>query len=203
MSALKKILSEKTNNELMFYVKNIDKHTEEAVGLALKELNNRNVQLPEGLIDNIEIQLEVKRKKEQNERVSGWDENVVVNLDTPQYYSKRAIYCFSILFSVFFGSFMLAANCKDANKPTWPVILYGILYNLLALVVADYINIGTSYVFLANGVGVLLMYELFWGRYIGISTKYRTKSIRKPFIIAAVVFSAYIILMIYEMRVGR
>lgn len=38
MSALKKILSAKTDHELMFYVQNVDKHTEEAVRLALVRL---------------------------------------------------------------------------------------------------------------------------------------------------------------------
>lgn len=193
MSALKKILSTKTDNQLLFYVENIDKHTDEAVELALKELQNRNVQLPGGLVDHVQTRLKDKSEKVQLEPVSAWDNNLVADLDAPDYYSKRAIYCFSILFSVFFGSFMLAANCKDAQKPAWPVILFGFLYNFLTSVLLNYLSLGLSYIFIANGVGVLLMYELFWGRYIGGQTKYRAKSILKPSIIAGVLFTVYIL----------
>lgn len=43
MPTLKNILSKKTDQQLMYYVMHPDKHTEEAVQLALEELNNRNI----------------------------------------------------------------------------------------------------------------------------------------------------------------
>ena len=197
MSALKKILSAKTDHELMYYVQNVGKHTEEAVRLALAELQKRNVTLPEGLVPDVENQLVANKIKKEKEELPAWKQNVVVDLDAPMYYSKTAIYTFSILFSVFFGSFMLAANCKDAGKPGWPVVLFGLLYSLFTLSISEYINLGLAYTYIMAAFGVLVMYEFFWGRYIGNDTKYRTKPIWKPLIIAAVIFIPLMVSLYY------
>lgn len=198
MSALKQKISAKTDNELMYYIKNVDKHTEEAVRLALAELKTRDAKLPEGIEDDIEEQLGAKTMIEHQKHINPWKRNVVANLDAPQYYSKNAIYAFSILFSTLFGSFMLASNCKDAGKPAWPVILFGLLYTVATVVVLDYYNANSSFTFIVSGAGVLLMYELFWTRYIGADTAYRSKPIWKPLIIAALIFIPLIGLMIYS-----
>ncbi|TCC97012.1 hypothetical protein [Pedobacter hiemivivus] len=49
MSALRKILSQKTDEQLMYYIRHPGKHTEEAVELALEELHNRNILLPDNV----------------------------------------------------------------------------------------------------------------------------------------------------------
>ncbi|ATP56044.1 hypothetical protein CPT03_06015 [Pedobacter ginsengisoli] len=49
MPTLKKILSQKTDQQLMYYVNNPNKHTDEAVDLALVELRSRGVELPENI----------------------------------------------------------------------------------------------------------------------------------------------------------
>ncbi|AOM80250.1 hypothetical protein [Pedobacter steynii] len=116
MSTLKKILTAKTDQELIFYVKNVEKHTEEAVRLAFAELQNRKVSFPEGFADHLESQINAHKAKKHEKSVPLWKREVVTDVDAPEYYSKTAIYVFSILFSAFFGSFMLAANCKDAGK---------------------------------------------------------------------------------------
>ena len=74
MSALQQILSKKTDKELLFYINNIDKHTDEAVQLAFAELQKRNVELS----DNIEQDIKVKI----NERtIQGLEGNKVVWTD--------------------------------------------------------------------------------------------------------------------------
>lgn len=49
MPSLKQILSQKTDQQLMYYIYNPGKHTEEAVDLALEELKSRSVELPENI----------------------------------------------------------------------------------------------------------------------------------------------------------
>lgn len=197
MSALKKILSAKTDHELMFYMQNVGKHTEEAVRLALAELQNRKVILPEGLLADIENQLEANKTNKEKENLPAWKQNVVLDLDAPMYYSKTAIYIFSILFSVFFGSFMLAANCKDLGKPRWPVVLFGLLYSLFTLSISEYINLSGPYTYIMAAFGVLMMYEFFWGRFIGNDRKFRKKPIWKPLIIAVIIFIPLFVLIYY------
>lgn len=203
MSTLKQKLAEKTDDQLMFYIHNVDKHTEEAVRLALAELKNRSVELPVTIDEDIERALDAKTVREHQNNKGGWKKNIVEDLDAPEYYSKTAIYVFSILFSVFFGSFMLASNCKDAGKPSWPVILFGLLYTIIAITALDYYNLKTSFNFIINSIGVLLMYELFWGQSVGADTKYRAKPIWKPMIIAAAIFIPLIALMIYGLQTQR
>ncbi|MNK03716.1 hypothetical protein D3C87_215660 [compost metagenome] len=49
MSALKRILSQKTDEQLLYYIEHPGKHTEEAVEIALEELYNRNILLPDNI----------------------------------------------------------------------------------------------------------------------------------------------------------
>lgn len=203
MSTLKQKIAEKTDSQLLFYIQNVDKHTEEAVRLALAELKTRAVELPVTIDEDIERALDAKTVREHENSKSSWKKVVVEDLDAPEYYSKTAIYVFSILFSVFFGSFMLASNCRDAGKPGWPVILFGLLYAIISVTALNYFDIKTSFNFIINSIGVLLMYELFWGNSIGENTRYRAKPIWKPMIIAAVIFIPLIALMIYSVQVQK
>ena len=190
MSALETKLYEKTDGQLLYYIKHVDKHTEDAVRFAFNILQERNVDLPPGTSERIEKELASKKDGEKSRATDQWKRNVVNDPEAPEYYSQSAIYVFSILFSVFFGSFMLAANCNDAGKKGWQVILSGFLYTAIAVIVLSNIdfNIGITGPYLVNGLGVLIMYEVFWKRDIGVEKKYRAKPIWKPLIIAAVIF---------------
>ncbi|ETZ21814.1 hypothetical protein [Pedobacter sp. V48] len=53
MPTLKQKLSQKSDTQLMYYINNPNKHTEEAVGLALAELRSRSVELPENISEVI------------------------------------------------------------------------------------------------------------------------------------------------------
>ena len=63
MSALQQLLSRKTDQELLFYVVNPGKHTEEAVQLALAELQRRNVDLSTETLEEIEKHFAPIRRK--------------------------------------------------------------------------------------------------------------------------------------------
>ena len=197
---LKQILANKTDQQLMYYIEHVDKHTEEAVWMALKELQIRAVELPEDITEKLQKDIAATKKIKIRENTSPWKRTVVEDLDAPEYYSKTAIYTFSVLFSVLFGAFLLAGNCKDAGKPGWPAILFGFLYTILTVATLNHFNSNTSFTFLANTLGVIIMYELFWSKYIGNETKYRPKSVLKPSIIAACIFIPYFALLIYLLQ---
>lgn len=191
MSALKTKLNTKTDAQLVYYIEHVSKHTEDAVRCAFDILQDRNVELPLGTLERIEKEFVSQKEKEKKEATHHWRSNVVDDSEAPEYYSQSAIYVFSILFSVFFGSFMLAANCNFAGKRGWQVIIFGFLYTAIALISLSKIdfNIGLIVPFLVNSLGVWIMYEVFWKRDIGVEKKYRAKPIWKPLFIAAVIFT--------------
>ncbi|KIO76971.1 hypothetical protein TH53_11925 [Pedobacter lusitanus] len=189
MSALQQILSKKTDKELLFYINNIDKHTDEAVRLALAELRKRNVELPDQIELDIEAGFKIRAIRVLEKKKEIWTENVEEYLEAPEYYTKRAIYAFSILFSILIGTFMIASNRKTAGKEIWSVILFGILYIGLAPFVMAFIHLDkVPYWYIANSAGTLIMYELFWNRDFGKDIKYRTKSIWLPSVFGLILF---------------
>lgn len=199
MSTLQQKLSEKTDDELLYYISNVDKHTHEAVQLAHEELQKRKIELPENISSDMEEQLQLKANQTQGRHKSRWSRNVVTDQDAPELYSQRAIYIFSILLSVFFGSFLLAENCKLVGRKKWPVLLFGFVYTALSIVILTYFDIksGGTIVFCITGAYILS--DFFWNSYIGSDTKYRVKSVKKPTIIGLIISVPIIIAFIYTM----
>jgi len=202
MSALKTKLNNKTDDQLLYYIEHVNKHTEDAVRFAYDILQERNVDLPLDTLERIEKELALQKEEKKRGATNQWKRNVVNDPEAPEYYSQSAIYVFSILFSVFFGSFMLAANCNDAGKKGWKVILSGFLYTAIAVIVLSNINFNIGFIgpYLVNGLGVLIMYEVFWKRDIGVETEYRAKPIWKPLFIAAVIFIPILYIIIKNTR---
>lgn len=183
MATLKEILSAKTNEQLKYYIQNVDKHTEEAVRVALAELQARNVDLPEDIAAQIEANIEAKQGA-GHDSTNNWRKNIVEDVDAPEYYSQTAIYVFSILFSVLFGSVMMAINLKRAEKKWGWAILYGFGFTVAFAYLTQFISgPSISLSFIGNAVGVTIMSQLFWNSQIGKETRYRAKPIWIPLII--------------------
>ncbi len=183
MATLKEILSAKTEDQLKYYLKNVDKHTSEGVRTALAELKSRNVDLPEDIDEQIEEKIRLKESTNYDS-LKGWNKNVIKDIDAPEYYSQTAIYVFSILFSVLFGAVMMAINLKNAGERWGTPIFFGLLFTFGQINLAQFIphpSLGISLII--NAVGVTIMYQLFWNKGIGKDTKYRAKPIWIPLII--------------------
>jgi hypothetical protein len=195
MSALNRILSEKSDRELMFYINNLDKHTEEAVRVALEILKSRHVILPEDITETINNHFEQQKEKP---RVNLWNKNITTDSEALEFYSQKSIYIFSILFSVLFGSVMLAYNLRKVKKPFIWAILFGLTYSSLSVYFIEKYNGSLPMTFIANSLGAVVLYQLCWNRWIGKQTKYRAKSIWIPLIIALIIFIPLTILTILE-----
>ncbi len=183
MTTLKEILSTKTDQQLRYYLDHVDKHTSDGVRAALAELKNRNAELPEGIDELIEEKIRLKESTNYDS-LRGWKRNVVKDIDAPEYYSQTAIYVFSILFSVLFGSVMLAINLKNAGKRWGTPIFFGLLFTFGQINLMEFVphpSMGISLII--NALGVIIMYQFFWNRSLGKDTKYRAKPIWIPLII--------------------
>ncbi|UKT66114.1 hypothetical protein [Pedobacter mucosus] len=194
MATLKEILSTKTDGQLKYYLDHVDKHTSEGIRAALEELKSRNVELPHDIDEQVEDKIRLKEST-KDDNLKGWKKNIVEDPDAPEYYSQTAIYVFSILFSVFFGSVMMAINLKNAGKQWGWLILFGFLFTAGLIYSSEVIaHASTGISLIINAVGVTIMYQLFWNENIGKNTNYRAKPIWIPLIIGLILTVPFIYL---------
>lgn len=143
-------MAHKSDAELMLYINNAERYTQEAVSAAIAELQKRGKEISTAEAAAISARIEsrqqelIQQEKRSFEFISPWNnENIVEDERAPQLYSPRAIYIFSILFSLVAGSILLAMNVKD-KKARWPIIVYGIAYTVLAMIISANIQINSS-----------------------------------------------------------
>lgn len=183
MSALQKILAGKTDSQLLYYIAYPEKHTQEAVNLAIEELKKRNVTIPEDLLTKSVVKADTSS-------------SIALHV-APAYYSQTAIYAFSILCTPLFGSFLISANNEAAGRSRWPVVFFGLFITIATGLFFSVIHFhSTTCSFIANSLGVTLMYELYWNKHKIANGNYRHKSIRTPLIVALCIFSTYITLIV-------
>lgn len=198
-----KLMANKSDEGLQEYIDNWAKYTPAAVEAAITELQKRGRVFQDEELANFRKGFQAKQLKaqEQENEILGnqWKKNVVIDENAPAYYSERAIYIFSVLFSAIFGAALLSINCRNTNtkKGVWEVLAFGVVYTALQLWILSMIprNNGLTLVFSIGGA--LLLNHFFWKKYIGTDTKYRTKPIWKPLIIGVVIFTPLLLAAIY------
>ncbi len=117
-----------------------------------------------------------------NEEISIFDDLKPV----PVYYSEKAIYVFSALFSTLFGAILLGINLTTAGqkKPAWQAVILGLLYAIALTWGLSYFPKNNAGIALAlNGIGGYLLRQYFWTKYLGNNVIYTKKSILVPAII--------------------
>ncbi len=132
-----KLMTSKSDEGLMIYLDKVEMYTEEAVVASVKELQKRGKQFSEQELENIKTKLEEKKKIKINEdkklKTNSWTKNIVTDPSAPNYYSHKAIFAFSTIFTVVFGAVLLSSNLKDKGNARWTVLGFGILYTGLAI----------------------------------------------------------------------
>ena len=109
----------------------------------------------------------------------------------PVYYSMNAIYIFSVLGSVIFGTILFAINCneKEDKKGFWQVIVFGFAFFILQIIILDSTPRGGSSGSIIFGIGAgLIIKSFFWPKYIGNDTEYIKRSVIFPAIICAILY---------------
>lgn len=194
----------KSTDELKEIALNFNLHRGALVAASKQELSNRGVELSDAEKLIIEAKKN-KRRQEARESVDinknwnsfsvKWKANIVDDVNAPQLYSRQVINIFSILFSVLFGGILLAINLKTANnkKAIFPVLSFSVLYTgLMAFILNLIPGSTTPLTVVFNILGALVLYNFFWGKYIGKEFQYRTKPFWKPLIIAIILFSLFL-----------
>jgi len=199
---LKEMMKTFSVDELREYITQADKFTIEAITLAINELKTRGIILSDD--ETISIEKKFKKKKKEKEvedkmYINDETENIVddTNIDAPVFYTQKAIWIFSTVFTVIFGAILLMSNLKD-KKSKWIVFSFGVLYTAIAILILSQFPRNTSMTFMVNALGSIILTQLFWNKYIGTDIKYRKKKIWKPLIISIMIMIPFIFAAIYN-----
>ena len=120
--------------------------------------------------------------------------------EIPKFYSKKAILGFSIFFSSIFGGILLMQNLKEIGmeKEAKKVLNTSIILTLLPFLLAWFMEKEVStYTFLANIIGGLLLSEFYFGLYIPKEQIFEIKKIWKPLLISLLITIPLIASVIY------
>lgn len=141
--------------------------------------------------------VEAQKQESKPVKTNSWTKNIVADLDAPPFYSPRAVWGFSVFFTVIFGAVLLASNLID-KKAKWIVIGFGIIYTTAVIIIMNLLpQPNTGLTIGLNGGGALILTQLFWNKYVGKETKFRTKPIWRPLIISIIITIPFLLAIIY------
>jgi hypothetical protein len=187
----------RTGDELHERVNNREKYMPETVEASVAELQSRGETFSEEELAAIAADRQVRSNQAVSRRTSGGLFNPadkilqVKDPDAPAFYPKGAIYGFSILFSVLFGSIILAININQTQKSyrgIW-VVLYGLVFTIAQVIIVGGIHQGSvgGLALIGGIIGSYPLNYFFWPRYLGNTTLYRRRPIWIPLVIGLVI----------------
>lgn len=198
------LMTSKSEEELDNYLVNIKKYTPEAINAAVAELQKRGRKFSEAELENISLVIQQKavaeKKAEEIHSFSQWKKHVVTDPNAPVYFSHRAIWGFSVFFTVIFGAVLLASNLKESKSARWTVIGFGVLYTAVAILALSQFERNTGLTLIVNGTGAWLMTSFFWNKYLGKEVKYQAKPIWKPLIISTIIIIPFVLAIIFAQK---
>ncbi len=185
-----KLMARKSDEDLKKYISDSARYTPEALTAAVSELKKRGQELNNEELTKINSEIEQKKEKEIKEAWTPYfDRNVTKESIAPMFYSQKVVWVFSLLFGVITGSILLSINLNKYNKKAAAVLtfLFGLAYSGLTIFVINYMQSNgksvSGKIYLFNFLGAAVLEYLFWRKYIGKTTQYRTKPFGIPLII--------------------
>lgn len=194
----------KTDEELHSCIDNREKYLPETVEAAVDELQHRGIVFSDEELKVIGEDMQARREiAESGTGIfgvfnTGWNNNMVDDPDAPAMFSKRAIFAFSVLFSVFFGSILLAVNVNKTRHRAKLilVLLYGLAFTLGQGLLLRAYALDPIISLISSIIGAYIMDNLFWNNYIGNSTLYKARPIWIPLVIGLAIVIPYLIVLI-------
>jgi hypothetical protein len=196
----------RTDEELQERVDNREKYLPETVEASVEELQFRGVSFSDEELTVIAEDMQARRnlaaiKPDSYGMFGNRDSNnLIEDPDAPLLFSRRAIYGFSVFFSVFFGAVMLAMNVSktsDKKNAAW-VVLFGLGYTIAMVLLLQNFKTSTGLTIIPSILGAYLIEALFWNRYVGTSTLYRKRPIWIPLAIGIAILGVFIFIAFYS-----
>jgi hypothetical protein len=193
-------LSFKSNDELEFIIDNREKYLPESVEGAVDELQSRGKAFSDEELQVISEDMQARRQLAESASVSGGlfsnpgKNNFVDDPDAYVFYSRRVIRVFTILFSAFFGSIMMAINIGKTKNTTGVilVLLFGVVFTTMQIVILQSVHINSSLTIIFCLLAAFCLDSFFWARYLGKSTLYKPRTFWTPLIIGLAITGLYI-----------
>ncbi|WP_214073475.1 hypothetical protein [Mucilaginibacter sp. dw_454] len=187
--------SKRTDQELEERIDNRQKYLPETIEASLTELQSRG-----RVFGDEELQVISQDIQAQRDNASATTDNgfglfsnsykncIVEDPDAPSFYSKRAVYVFTVLFSVVFGAVMVAINLfKIKNtKGALLTLLFGGCFLAFQILLTLKLNPNSpgDLGFVFGIAAAIIINAIFWPMFIGNSTFYRARLIWVPLAIA-------------------
>jgi len=193
------LMAGKSEESLRQYVTSASKYQQEAVDAAIEELKLRGLSISEEEQQILHSEIAERNRKNSLEHLSWSSENIVADEDAPLFYSQKAIWIFSTLFSALAGTILLLSNIKRSkDKKGYALILiFGISYTVLSIFCAMLFNTLTKPsifpAFLLGGLGALILNNFFWKKYLS-DIKYRKRSVLVPTLVCVGICIFFILL---------
>jgi hypothetical protein len=199
--------SNRSEDELKERIDNRQQYMPETVEASVAELRNRGHEFSDEELKIIDEDIQAHR--ENAALVNGklglfnneYANAIVEDPDAPIFYSKRALYVFTVLMGALFGSILLAININKIGKAkqAFFTVLFGIAFTVLQFFIITEASTGSN-----SGLtiifGIVAAYCLdyfFWRPFIGYATFYKARPIWTPLIIALILGSLIVWAAIY------
>lgn len=177
-------MHQKSEEGLMDYLNNFQRYVPDAISAAVEELKSRGKNFTEAELEAIRAKIDkrIKAVNDDDDPFGSSPNEVVTDAGAPELYSKGAITGFSIFFSPIFGAVLLASNVEDSGNK-WIVIIFGLICTGVMMPILIIVPLALP----LNALGGAILTSYFWNKYIGVTTKYRAKSVLGPLIISIVI----------------
>lgn len=194
-----------SDEDLLDRIENRQIYLPETIEASIAELQNRGHIFTETELFVFEEDLQAHR---ENASVTGrrigfanstYKNNIVQDPDAPSFYSRSAIYGFTVFFGALFGSVLMAINVNKTKEPVnviW-IMLFGGVFTALQIAIAEFAHTTSSLNILFGIISAYILETFFWNRFIGNSTFYRAKQIWVPLIIGLAFLALFVFALIY------
>ncbi len=149
----------------------------------LKELDKREVSNER--VEELKAEFPEYKKAFAKEPQKAAGEEQTPGEALPKLYSIRAIFLFSIIFSTFFASILMAFNLNEVKqkKAILPLVSFGFIYTATIASMSQHLASAALLLAIAlNVAGAFLIVHFFWNNYIG-SQEFEKRSTTTPLLI--------------------
>jgi hypothetical protein len=197
------LMAGKSNEDLRVYITDCARYQPAAIEAAIDEFKKRGIIIEGPELEKVNATITQKKADEKAEEYAlvfpkQRSDNVVAYMEAPEFYSKRVIYVFSILFGEITGAILLAININKGGdkKGVIPVLFFGIFYFVATCLLIGYVpdngrSLGTALGFLLNAIGASVLNNFFWNKYIGKETKHKPRPFWTPLFICIAVLVVF------------